>query len=260
MENKKAKEKFTEDVVKELLTDYKNKMPLKELKKKYSTSSDTIYKFLDLNGIKRTNTKDLSKFYDLSKKELQYWLGYICADGNIEYAPTKRVYKVSLFSVDEEVMDNFKNYFGDIVKRYNRKNSNVMECAIHSKELCEYFINVLNITPNKGLVLDPNIEFSSNFLLGYFDGDGCIVNSSENRIRYESKFTSGSEKFIYKIKTILDNQNIYSTIRTKGNAFDLCIERKSESEKLYKFLYKERVICLSRKLNNFVALYGNIEE
>ena len=26
----------------------------------------------------------------------------------------------------------------------------------------------------------------------------------------------------------------------------------------YKFLYK--VICLSRKLNNFVALYGNIEE
>ena len=83
MKNKKAKEKFTEDVVKELLTDYKNKMPLKELKKKYSTSSDTIYKFLDLNGIKRTNTKDLSKFYDLSKKELQYWLGYICADGNI---------------------------------------------------------------------------------------------------------------------------------------------------------------------------------
>jgi intein/homing endonuclease len=260
MENKKAKEKFTEDVVKELLTDYKNKMPLKELKKKYSTSSDTIYKFLDLNGIKRTNTKDLSKFYDLSKKELQYWLGYICADGNIEYAPTKRVYKISLFSIDEEVMINFSNYFGDIVKRYNRKNSNVMECAIHSKELCEYFINVLNIVPNKGLILNPNIEFTTNFLLGYFDGDGCITNSSENRIRYEAKFTSGSECFIYKIKTILDNQNIYCTIRTKGNAFDLCIDRKEESKKLYQFLYKEKVICLTRKLNNFVALYGNIED
>lgn len=259
MENKKAKEKFTQDVIEELITDYKNKMPLKDLKKKYSAGSETIYKLLDQNGVQRTNTKDLSKFYDLSKKELQYWLGYLCADGNIEYAPAKRVYKVSLFSVDEEVMINFKNYFGDIVKRYNRKNSNVMECAIHSKELCEYFINILNIVPNKGLVLDPNIEFTTNFLLGYFDGDGCITNSSENRIRYESKFTSGSERFIYKIKTILDHQNIYSTVRIKGNAFDLCIDRKEESKKLYEFLYKDSVICLSRKLNNFVALYGNIK-
>lgn len=25
------------------------------------------------------------------------------------------------------------------------------------------------------------------------------------------------------------------------------------------FLYKDSVVCLSRKLNNFVALYGNIE-
>ena len=34
---------------------------------------------------------------------------------------------------------------------------------------------------------------------------------------------------------------------------------KADSEKFYKWLYKDAVVCLSRKLNNFVVLYGNIE-
>ena len=124
MKNKQAKEKFTEEVIRELIEDYKNKLPLKDIKKKYSTSSDTIYKILDLNNIPRSNSKDLSKFYDLNNKELQYWIGYICADGNIEYNLEKRVYKVSLFSIDKEVMEKFQNFFGKTnVKRYNRKNS-----------------------------------------------------------------------------------------------------------------------------------------
>jgi len=253
-------EKFSKEWEESLIKDYLNKISLKDLKVKYQTSSDTIYKIIDKNNIKRHNSKDLSKFYQLNDKQVQYWLGYICADGNIEYFPEKRVYKVSLFSIDEEIMINFKEFFGDIVKRYFRKNSNVMECAIHSKELCEYFINKLNIVPNKGLVLNPNIDFNPNFLLGYFDGDGSIANSSEERTRYEAKFTSGSKVFINKIKEILDDQEIYSVIREKGNAFDLCIERKSESKKLYKYLYQYKPTCLSRKFNNFVALFGNLEE
>lgn len=252
-------EKFSNEWEEELIKDYLDKVPLKELKTKYQTSADTIYKVIDKNNIKRHNSKDLSKFKLLNNKQVQYWLGYICADGNIEYAPEKRVYKVSLFSIDEEVMMNFKEFFGDIVKRYSRKNSNVMECAIHSKELCEYFINELNIVPNKGLVLNPNIDFNPNFLLGYFDGDGSIANSSEERTRYEAKFMSGSKVFIDRIKNILDAQNIFSIIREKGNAFDLCIERKLESEKLYKYLYQFKPTCLSRKFNNFVALFGNLE-
>ena len=35
---------------------------------------------------------------------------------------------------------------------------------------------------------------------------------------------------------------------------------KEESRKFYKFLYKDKVTCLSRKLNNFVALFGNLED
>ena len=251
-------EKFSKEWIDNLVDDYLSKMSLKDIKKKYQTSSDTIYKFIDERGVPRSNSKDLSKFKNINDPQVQYWIGYLCADGNIEYNTSKRVYKVSLFSIDEEVMDNFSKFFGKIVKRYSRKNSNVMECAIHSKELCEFFIKELNIIPNKGLTLNPNIDLNPNFILGYFDGDGSISNSTDVRIRHESKFTCGSEIFINRIKSILDDQGIYSVIRPKGSAFDLCIERKSESEKLYKYMYQNNLICLSRKLNNFVALYGNI--
>ena len=132
------------------------------------------------------------------------------------------------------------------------------EAYINSKELCEYFINELNITPDKAFTIMPNIEFSNNFILGYFDGDGSITNSTEERTRYEAKFTSGNKNFLLKIQDRLKEDNIYTIFSEKGNAFDLCIDRKEEYKKLYKFLYKDVVVCLSRKLHNFVALFGNL--
>lgn len=138
----------------------------------------------------------------------------------------------------------------------------MLEAYINSKELCEYFINVLNITPNKSLTLDPHVELTPNFILGYFDGDGCIRNSSETQVRYECNITCGSKKFIDRIKEILDSNGIYSIIykHTDSEAYKIRIDRKDESRKFYKFLYRDKVTCLSRKLNNFAALFGNLED
>lgn len=239
----------------QLIEDYKNKIPLVEIKRKYHISSNTIYKIIDTNNVSRTTFKDLSKFKNLESPETQYWIGYICADGNIEYKESSRVFKVSLFSKDECVIDDFINYFGNICKKYQRKQNNIYEAAIHSKDLCQYFIDILNITPNKGLTLNPNIEFTSSFIRGYFDGDGSI-----RKEKSEAKFTSGSKVFVDKLSDIFRVLNIYHVIREKGNAYDICFERKTEVEKLYKFLYSEKSQVLKRKLDNFVALYGNIDE
>lgn len=45
---------------------------------------------------------------------------------------------------------------------------------------------------------------------------------------------------------------------TDCDAFKIRIDRKEDSEKLYHYLYKDATIFLSRKLNNFVALYGDV--
>ena len=228
-------------------------------------STNTISKVIDKYEIPRRAKpkiikKDLSKFKDLSAPETQYWIGYICADGNVEFNTSSRVYKISLYSKDLEVIEKYKEYFGEIVCIHHKKNG-MYEAYISSKELCEYFINELNITPNKSLSLNPNIEYTNNFVLGYFDGDGCIVNSTEERIRYECNFTSGSLIFLDKVKEQLNNEGIYSVYYKHNdcNAYKLRIDRKEDSEKLYHWMYKDKIPCLSRKFNNFVALFGNLE-
>jgi intein/homing endonuclease len=244
---------------------YQNGVKNADICKQCHCSTNTISKVIDKYNIPRRAKpkkvkKDLSKFKDLDSFETQYWLGYICADGSVEFNTSSRVYKVSLYSKDYEVIEKFQKYFGDIICIHKSK-SQLYEAYISSKELCEYFINDLNITPNKTLSLNPNIEYTNNFILGYFDGDGCIVNSTNNRTRYESNFTSGSLIFLEKIKEQLDSIGIYSIIykHPDCNTYKVRIDRKEDSEKLYKWMYKDNIPCLSRKLNNYVALFGNLE-
>lgn len=246
---------------------YKSGALIKDLCKQFKCSTNTISKILDKYNIPKRvqkKDKDFKKFYDLTLPETQYWIGYLCADGTIQYDSKNRIYAVRLYSKDVETIERFVNYFGENVVSVNNTNpSGVIMAYISSKELCQYFINVLNITPNKSKTLDPDIEFTKNFILGYFDGDGCIRNtSSDGQIRYECNITSGCKPFLEKIKNILDNAGIYSVLyqHTDCNAYKIRIDRKAESEKFYKWLYSDMVTCMSRKLNNFVALYGNIKD
>lgn len=249
--------------IENLIKDYQNGIRVKDLTAKYHCSTNTISKILDLYNIpkrakKANRNKDINKFKDLNLTETQYWLGFICADGNIEYDTKNKNYKVSLFSKDREVIDNYSNYFGtDIVKVYKRKQNGIFEACICCKELCLYFIEVLNIVPNKSLILNPNIEYTPHFIRGYFDGDGCI-RKSYNTTRYEAKITSGSLVFLENIKNILLSNSIESTItqRKNCNAYDLNIYNKSNIKTFFEFMYKDAVIYLSRKYDIFVALLG----
>lgn len=248
---------------------YKSGITNDQIRKICKCSTNTISSIIDKYGIPKRSanipkkSKDFNKFYNLSLPETQYWIGYICADGNIQYDIKSRTYAIRLYSKDKEIIDKFVNYFGkDVVCINNTNPSGVIQAYICSKELCQYFINVLNITPNKSKTLKPNIEFTKNFILGYFDGDGCIRNTSSNgQIRYECNITSGCKSFLEKIKEILDKAGIYSILyqHTDCAAYKIRIDRKAESEKFYKWLYSDAVTCMSRKLNNFAHLFGNLE-
>lgn len=254
MENKKQK----------IVEMYKSGSTVKDICTICKCSTNTITKVLAEFNIPQRQIKnykkDLSKFFDLTKQETQYWIGYICADGNIQYSKERRNYKVSLFSKEEEPIQKFKEYFGDIIS-IHRRPTGIIEAYISSKALCEYFINTLNITPAKSQTINPNIDFTNHFIRGYFDGDGSIRNDSPNQKRYECNITCGNKEFLDKIQKILNEYNIYSTMykHTDCEAYKIRIDRKEDSKKFYNFLYKDCKIYLSRKYNRFVALYGDIE-
>ena len=90
-------------IILEILEAYKTKESVKSICRRFAISTNTLSKYVDEANIpkrakKQQIKKDLSKFKDLDNPELQYWIGYICADGSIQYSLKHRVYKVSLFS------------------------------------------------------------------------------------------------------------------------------------------------------------------
>lgn len=186
-------------------------------------------------------------------EESTYWLGYLCADGSIQHNTTYRVYKVSLFSKDKEIIDKFMEFMGERCNYHLRKQNGIHEAYINSRQLTSYLIDTYNITPNKGLTLNPNITINRHFLRGLFDGDGSI-----RKNRKECKITSGSKVFVDRISKHLKELNVYHTIRSKGNAYDICIERAKDNKAFLTYLYEGSNIYLDRKYKQYVALYGNI--
>lgn len=256
-----GKRVITEDFEKEICEAYKNKMPTRSIYSNFKIGYKTLDQILTKYKIeRRVKTKDFTKFYDLSLPETQYWLGFLCADGCVNYTVREtgnNTYTIQLTSKDDEVVNKYKQYFGDYIGI--TKSNNCKVALISSKELCEYFINDLNITPRKSLTLNPKLEYTSDFIRGYFDGDGFI---SSNKFNYRANFTSGSKVFLENIKKVLDENGIISRIaqhkHIPNDYYTLEIEKKESLKLLCEYMYSNAGVCLTRKLQNFVNIYGDM--
>lgn len=269
-----------------VLKAYLNKEKVADILKKFEISTPILYSIIPIKDIrtktKRTTdivkinkvkkeiknrsrqnliNKDLSKFKDLENKELQYWLGFICAKSGITNKYPPGIYSLKLSSKDKSKLKGFITFFGDMVKVYYQPTTKLWIAAIHSKELITYFKEELNIIPLQHKTLNPNIKLTSNFLLGFFDGKGCVGDRSTlTKRNLEAKFSIGSETFLKSISKILYKNGIRTESQEQENYFDLCISKGIQTKKLYHFLYKDYITCHKGNLDKFVALYGNIKK
>ena len=111
--------------------------------------------------------------FECMSSEARYWLGYIFADGHIVYNTVNRIYSVSLFSINEDIMIKFKNFIGEKARIYKRP-TGIIQVIYNSKPVVEWFVNTLGVSNRKALTLNPNIDSDWDILHGYFDGDGSI--------------------------------------------------------------------------------------
>ncbi len=120
-------------------------------------------------------------------------------------------------------------------------------------------MDTFNVPQKKALVLNPNIEIDWDILHGYFDGDGCVrLGKIKNKWeRYEIMFTTGSEVWANRIHNFLKKEGIYSSIRNKGNAYDVKVSNKVNLFYLYTKMYKSGTSRLEYKYKRLEALVGN---
>lgn len=168
-----------------------------EIASTFNRTQSGIHLILKRNGIKRKKSRlnmshlalNIDYFKKINSSDKSYWLGFICADGNI----TKNNNKVSLISKDLEVIEGFKMAIGAehaISKRMNfdkRTNKTYTGYSIQiGNELFVRNLINLGVTSNKTDTLEfPKIKekYFSYFIAGLFDGDGSISYYGKKNVR-----------------------------------------------------------------------------
>lgn len=105
----------------------------------------------------------------------------------------------------------------------------------------------------------PNIEdkFINSFILGYFDGDGCITIKSTGYSVVS--ICCNSKIFLESLKTKLlqfgiITREIITEKRSNNNLYVLYLSKRENQLKFKNFLYRDSKIFLKRKYNKFLQI------
>lgn len=247
---------------------YEKNLSNKEISLKLGVSEGCISKIIRRMGLKRDKSVlilnklsiDIDYFKSVNNNEKAYWLGFICADGNI----SKLNNKMTLTSKDLEVVEKFKkciksehkiSYYDYIDKRTKKRYSRY-SIQVTTKPFTTNLIN-LGITKDKTDKLSfPEIEekYYPCFIAGMFDGDGTICNRRKNNQLLISLIST--MEILNFIQIYLNrNFNINETKiqrvtkNNKKNVHKMCLYKRDDILKFLNFIYKDDIkdIYLQRK-------------
>jgi intein-encoded DNA endonuclease-like protein len=216
-----------------------------------------IFKYIDKNFFKTWNS------------EMSYILGFMYADGNI--MQNKRgAYFFAIYSSDKELLLQMLKYMKSEHKLSKRKGLDKPSYSfqIGSKEMCSDLIN-LGLTPNKSKRMNLPIvpkKYFSDFIRGYFDGDGSVWSGLVHKDRKISThtisvtFTSASADYLKSIHKELKLLNVKGGaiyVDKRGNYARLVFSTL-DSLKLYEIMYNvgDKLVLNRKKLvfENFLKL------
>lgn len=262
-----------------LFQDYFSGMSIKDIESLYNISNPTLYNRLKAAGLPRRkrilkyperDDNFLSKIKDATQA---YFLGLICADGNIDKKGCK--IRISLQESDRGVLDFFsKRILGKngikIRPPGKRSKSNSAWLTISSKEMCKD-LYLRNVLPTKSLTCHPTVSDLSpslfaSFLLGLFDGDGAIFSPIRKGRRPFLDFSIAmSPSFAAEVaKRLAQDFNIHIPVFMKkcqnGTLAYIRTSNQGTIESLYRALYQSCPIFLNRKRQIFADFFDKNQD
>lgn len=208
--------------------------------------------------------KNENFFDSIDSESKAYFLGLLCADGNVY----KNRIKLTLESKDchiiqtfAEVLETNKPVFRKTYPSHNGCETCHLE--IVSEQLVKSLLK-LGVTPNKSLTLcfpDIDKNYHSHFIRGYFDGDGRFALSKNRKMQYTCGMFSmlGTRQFLERSQTILMEKCILQKTKLikTGNIFRLSYGGNKQVKRIVEFMYKNSSIFLVRKYNKIFNLFNN---
>lgn len=224
------------------------------------TQSNITYHLRKL-GIKPTGhikySCNYTYFENIDNEHKAYWLGFICADGNI----FKNNLHIGIHSKDIELLEKFKldiEATNPIVsKTYisKGKSSNVCRIDLYNGILCDS-LKAKGINENKTGRMDWGIitnnipdDLICHFIRGYFDGDGCWKYNPNRKqatfhiIELGDSFTKNILQYL--ISKGLKSKAKIQSVREKFSVLE--IGGLNNIKVIFDILYSNSTIHLTRK-------------
>ena len=220
---------------------------------------------------------DESYFEQINTPEKAYWLGFIAADGNLHRRDGHQgLISIGINEKDIELLNNFREELKttkpiNITKDKRREKTAIATLQITSDKIFNDLLNK-GIGIRKTFDLDLNfvfkhipIKYHSDFILGYFDGDGSIDIPQNNTVSKSHIRISGPITNLKVFFHILDSVGVKSSViqdkRKYSEPFG-SLEFKNTTEKyiFLKYIYKSNVKCLKRKKEQSIELIKRIEK
>lgn len=227
------------------------------IKKRLKVSATFIKRLAIINNIDTLIFNDMiekrrlvknNPFSDLNNKDVQYWLGFLAADGGIF---ENRV-SLGLQEKDYNHIVKYANFIDPKLKIYkvtktiNNKLFIGYRTGFRSIETSD-FLKSIGITPFKSLTLDYKLSMTNDFIRGVIDGDGYIRKNHK-----EVSIATGSEIFAKQLQDFIKNYyKLNCTVRkTKPNMYVVGVYGKNNVTIFLTELYENANTYLDRKYFN----------
>lgn len=208
---------------------------------------------------------------------MAYVLGFFAADGSM-LRNNRGAHFIEFHITDKEVVEAIRKCLKSnhkiTEKQRNPKHKPIYRLQIGSKNMFEDLEKLGFCQAKSKILYFPQVPkmFMSDFVRGYFDGDGGVYfkqyqpkDRKNPRWVFSSRFTSGSKIFLSSLHLYLKEaagiKGGFVVEKTKHNGFDLVFSHR-DSVALCNFMYNNSPrIYLKRKYDTFQralnTLYGS---
>jgi hypothetical protein len=193
-------------------------------------------------------------FLNLNSDAVQYWLGYLAADGCISDNGS-----ITACSIDKILIENICSFINrniNVCTNTPKIGRTQYSFSFSNKEVANY-LSDLGLTPRKTLNIKMNIPLTFPFIRGLIDGDGSIKIKSKNSIVVS--IASASLEFANQIVEFLTSNGITCKL-SKEKIYIIRMASINNVYNLYRYLYynasfylqrkKDRYNCILEKLNH----------
>jgi hypothetical protein len=203
------------------------------------------------------------EFFKAWSHDMAYILGFWFADGCIchQYGSGYR-FRICQHKRDKYLLKKIAFAMGASQYPLCKVHDSCFELSINSKTIYNDIKHLGGIERKSSDVSFPLIphKYISDFIRGYFDGDGCIYKHGKS---YRSTFVCGSFKFISELNRVLEKElnkfNIESSIKYGGNIAIISGKEKKIKGKMAFFRENYRIslgVNDTRNLRDF--MYNNL--